>query len=263
MKKRRTIKEQYKIKSKYKKIKSYILLFLTIFITILLLTNLIWNSNYLKIKKINIKIKNQNILLNSEIQKKINNSISGKIYYFYNKDNIFYLNTQKEENQLKNIFKEIKNIEIKKNIFNQNINILIEEEKPIFNYQNLKGKIFNVNLNGKILNQINKINKNILLTSDTNFLPGELFFKNNEKEQIFNLIHNLNKEKINIKQIKKINSGFWILTDNNNFKLLLKNDFKIEKIISQIKIYKKEKDDFNKLSYMILYFPDKIIYKKK
>ena len=250
-----------------KKVKRFIFLyFFPAFISLILLIFL-FNSDFLSIKKINIKIDNNKYLDKEEILWNIENIFNEKYWGIFSKRNYVFYPSQELKERILEKYIEIEDMDLNWGTFLEDIDVTIKEEQSEYLYcTNIqKKKCYDVSKDGKIFYKSKwkeKENK-LILISQEKLNQGDIFFSSLiEKEKIISIINFIEKtKKIKIKYFIKKNKYFYILKLEDGIKILLNSDFAKEDIILKINKILNQKDfKWKEIRYIDLSLKSRLSY---
>ncbi len=221
-----------------KKIKRILFIFVLPFLTIFLLSVLLFNLSFFNIK--NIKVDGLKFVSEYKIKKNINDILSEKQILFYSKNNFLFLPVREIEKKIKEKNQRIKSIKIVRENFLQDLVVKIDEKKTEYIYCNDGERCFCVDGNSEIFALFSE-EKTTRKKEDLIVLKG-LKYNNNyvfaQKEfvKIKEFINFLKNKKLAIETVEK-KDGLYIFTLTNKTKILF----------SVMQDYQKVKDNFGKI----------------
>jgi hypothetical protein len=269
--------KELKRKRLEKKIKRIFFFYFTPAILLFSLFVFAFNSESVSLQKIFLtleKNKKTNYLEKNKIFIEINSILDGRYFSIFSKRNSLFFPEDEILLKLKKKFPEIEKINLKRGHSFRDLEIQILEEKPEFIYcQSEKlEKCFLMNSTGKIFYKIENFKKeknNIIFISEKEKKIAENFFDSKkEREKILKFLDRLKKiNKLKIKFFEKKNKYLYKLVLNDNTKIILASDFKLDDIgqkidkITKLKEFKVFEGGFNsRISYINLSLKKRIAY---
>jgi len=258
-----------------KKIKKIFFRFFLPAVVIFVSSVFLFNAHFLAVK--NISFVNTKNIDKSFLEGVIREAMEGKYFGLYNKNNFIFYPETKVENAIKSQEKRVKSVDISYSGFSGNIEIDIEEKKPVYLYcVGKKEKCYFAEFDGKIFTEfsqketgIPKKDFLILTEKPKDKKIPERFLEEEDFQKVIALVAELETLPIKIQKIEKRDFGEIILKTKNNTKIIIntEQDFsKIPKTLKKVSIKKdlkinKIKKDFPKdLKYINLSYGESVFY---
>ncbi len=263
-------KRVFKKKLKHPKLKRFFWRFLLV--TLLLFGGyVLFFSSCLKVKEIVVKGNQQ--IVGLLIKKQVQTQLAGEYFKGLKKDNLLLVNQQEIAKNLKNQFKLIREIKIKKKYFSQKLVILLQERIPSLVIVS-KGQNYLVDENGQVYEKIDlansKIQKNLIVLRDESnpsISLGEIIITRNYLAYLKGIQQKLNTE-INL----KLSRNFWTPTlisgdirvkIQEGWEIYFNQNIKLEQEVEDLKIVLNKEINFQQrqdLKYIDLRINNKVYY---
>jgi len=244
--------------------------FLSLFIIIAIFSLLIafLNLPYFKIKKISLT--GNKFIETGQVMDEVNSFLSQKKFFFLPEDNIIFASKEELAQRIFKKFPRIKNLSIKKSIFN-GLSIEIEErqqEALLCNNKNPSQCAF-IDKDGYVFESSPYFSDNLYLkffdnrnsSSDLSSLGFQLLSADQFKKLI-EFKNDLSQEKINILKISLEDEGVYRLSTDAGWLILINEKNDPQKTFDNLKlVLEKIGDKKNILDYIDLRFGNKVYYK--
>jgi len=251
----------------YNRLRKFFFLALLPFITFLIISVIVFNLNFFKIKNYNFDV-DFSVISKEQLKKLVDESLVHRYFYVYSKNNFLFYPKQEIAKKILQYSNEIESVDIfLDNSFND-LKIKITKRKPKFLECDFSGnKCAYADINNFVFKKVKKeakekVKKEYLIFYVDDVKIGENIFDKNKFNEILNFIKKVEATGLKVVSIKKDNKDFiykikilggtkLILSRKQDLNLAGKTFMEIVKD-KNLKVNKKKKSFENKIYYINL-----------